>query len=457
MSFMKVVRIFYWVIVFSAGLISCEKYLDENPSTTLITPSSIADLQSMLDYYMKMNQQYPSPVEILSDDYYVTTTDWNSVNDAVQRNLYLWQADGNTDNYWNQAYNAISIANSVLDELPELPYDPEKDRTARDNVKGSALFFRAYYFYGLAQLFAKPFNANTASFDPGIVLKLNPDINEKSIRSSIEATYRRILNDLKESATLLPATPFLKSRPSIPAAYGALARTYLVMQQYDSALRYADLCLSLYDSLIDYNTLNPAANVPVSRFNKEVIFDMRSTIAVMLGNTRAKVDSNLYKSFDANDLRKKVFFKANSDGKTYQFKGDYSPAGTTSSVTNYAFVGIVTDEMYLIRAECYARSGNKVEALEDLNTLLRNRYMTGQFTPVTADNANEALIKIINERRKELYRRGTRWTDIRRFMNDPQFAITPQRIINDTTYTMDRLTLLLPQSVIVASGMSQNE
>lgn len=452
---MKQVRQYALIIVL-AGFFSCKKYLDAKPSNTLVTPESIADLQSLLDFYGKMNQQYPSPVEILSDDYYLTTTDWNSVNDPSQRNLYLWQREETTDNYWNFAYNTIATANVVLDELKKIDPDPLLENAALNNVKGSALFYRAYYFYGLAQLFAKPYNDGTAASDPGIVLKLNSDINEVSVRSSVQQTYLQILVDLQASLSLLPKVPLSRTRPSIPAAYGALARTYLAMQQYDSAGKYADRCLSMYDSLMDFNTLSPTASVPIGRLNKEVIFDLRSTVAIILGNTRARIDSGLYASYGTYDLRKDIYFKLNADGKTYQFKGDYSPY-TSMSATNYAFTGIVTDEMYLIRAEANARAGNKTEALDDLNKLLKTRYKTGNFTAVTASDANDALAKIIQERRKELYRRGTRWTDLRRFRDEPQFAITPKRIINNKTYTMDRLTILIPQTVIIASGMPQNE
>lgn len=438
---------------FTASMVSCKKYLDAIPNTNLSTISGIDDLQSLLDHYSQMNMQYPVPIELLSDDYFVNSSDWASVNDAVQRSLYLWQNNDNTDTYWNSPYKTILTANIVLDELTKIDAS-EDEREVRNNVKGSALFFRAYYFYALAQLFAKPYSS-TAATDLGIVLKLNSDIEERSVRASVFQTYKQIILDFKASADLLPDKPLIKTRPSKPAAYGAIARTYLAMNQYDSAGKYANLCLSIHDSLINYNSLNPAVSAPISRFNEEVIFQMRTPVAVILSNSRAKIDTQLYNSYDDHDLRKVVFFKPNPDG-SYQFKGDYDGTG----VTNYAFTGVVSDEMYLIRSECYARSGDVAKALNDLNKLLRHRYREGHFTDITAVNAQDALAKIIKERRKELYRRGIRWTDIRRFMNEPAFASIPKRVINTQEYLMSTgsspYLMLLPKSIIIMSGMPQN-
>src|SRR5690606_6733477 len=215
-----------------------------------------------------------------------------------------------------------------------------------------------------------------------------------------------------ESASLLPAVPLVKTRPGKPAAFGMIAKTYLSMQQYDSAGIYVGKCLALYDSLLNFNTeVDVKAPSPFSRFNKEVIFHAVSYRSTILGPAYAKVDSLLYKSYADNDLRKIAYFNANpgSDLGTYSFKGDYDGAGTSGG---FVFAGIVTDEMYLIRAECNARKGNVELALEDLNTLLENRF-SAPYTPIVLTDAKMTLKLILEERRKELLFRGTRWTDLR--------------------------------------------
>ncbi len=65
------------------------------------------------------------------------------------------------------------------------------------------------------------------------------------------------------------------------------------------------------------------------------------------------------------------------------------------------FGGIATDEIYFIKAECAARSGNKDEALDVLNTLLAKRYKNGTFKPVTEPDAGVALQTILTEKEEK--------------------------------------------------------
>jgi hypothetical protein len=115
--------------------------------------------------------------------------------------------------------------------------------------------------------------------------------------------------------------------------------------------------------------------------------------------------------------------------------------------------------MYLTRAEAYARTGNIAAAMTDLNTLLRTRW-NGIYTDITATDANDAIIKILTERRKELLFRGQRWTDLRRINKEPALAVILTRILNGQTYTLPpndmRYTLLIPREVLQRESLPQN-
>jgi len=117
--------------------------------------------------------------------------------------------------------------------------------------------------------------------------------------------------------------------------------------------------------------------------------------------------------------------------------------------------------MYLTRAECYARGGDATDAMNDLNTLMAKRWNnTVPFPTYTATSATDALNQILTERRKELCFRGLRWADLRRLNQDPAYAITLQRLLNGTTYSLPpndlRYTLLIPLDEIQLSGIQQN-
>lgn len=438
-------------------LTSCSKYLDAKPDKTLAVPTTLQDLQLMLDNYVLLNNFYPVTSEILADNYYITTPIWQSLQLDLNRNLYVWKEDNQTGQVWQQAYAQILTFNVVLDNVDKIEIETD-GQYSKNNIKGSALFFRAHYYHGLAQLFAPPYKNGDNNLAPGLVLRLTSDFSAKSVRSTVNESYQQIIADLKASIPLLPDKSEIKSRPSKPAAYGALARTYLAMQDYVNARYYANECLKMYNSLMDFNDLNKNAAAPIPRFNPEVIFQMRSGQNAALVPGRAIVDSTLYRTYLNGDLRKSIYYTPYANGVTYRFKGDYDGTGTSSG---YVFSGIVTDEMYLIRAEGNAREGKLTEAMSDLNYLLKTRWDRAMpFTEFTATNRNEAIKIILQERRKELFFRGTRWTDLRRLQFEPDFAVIPKRVINNQEYILDvnspRYTIKLPLEVINITGIAQN-
>lgn len=436
---------------------SCKKYLDVKPENNVAVPNSLNELQALLDNYQVMNHNSPKLLDCLTDDFYVTTSDYNSlsgVNAADVKMNYIWDKDANAyiDNWLPPYQNPIYYSNVVLDQLTKIN-DGQNENDFYNSIKGSALFFRSFAFLQLAQLYCKPYSS-TANADLGIVLRLTSDISVPSVRSSVQQTYDQIINDLKSAARLLPQNSIAPTRPNKAAAYGALARTYLSMRDYSQALQYADSCLQIYNSLIDYNTLIPISNPPFSTFNKETIFYNIIQSPSISRPPRGRIDSTLYQSYNADDLRRDLYFKANGDG-TFGFQGSYS--GNIS--TFLPFDGIATDEMYLIRAECHARSGNTSLALQDLNTLMQKRWRAAGWVPFTAINANDALNKILVERRKELFFRGLRWSDLRR-LNLEGANITLRRFVNGVTYTLPpndfRWVLLIPTEVINFTGIAQN-
>jgi tetratricopeptide (TPR) repeat protein len=241
------------------------------------------------------------------------------------------------------------------------------------------------------------------------------------------------------------------TRPSKPAAFAALARIYLNLRNYDSAGFYANKCLQIYSNLLDYNSVDTTAGF-VGLFNKEVLFHtlINNSYSGFL-SYNCLIDSSLYSLYDSNDRRRSVLFQINSDN-TISFRGNYNN-------TTDLFSGLATDEIFLIRAECYARSGNTSGAVSDINTLLQNRFITGTFTPIIASSASDALTIILIERKKELLLRGLRWEDLRRLNKEGRLD-TLTRQIGGNTYTLEpnsyEYIFPIPDDVIQLTGMKQN-
>lgn len=442
-------------ILITLSLLSCKKYLDAKPDSSITTPETLQDLQAILDRSDFMNQKSLSFDLASSDDYFLPLATYNMAGIKGQ-SAYSWQFYPEEYGYdWANAYIIVYNANLCVEALKKIDRTPS-NLVDWDNVKGSALFYRAHSFLKLAWIYAKAYDEATAETDHGIVLRLGTDFNVPSVRTNVKEAYKQVIKDLEEALPLLHDSPVHVMRPSKAAVYALLARTYLSMRQYERAYQYSDLCLKIKSDLIDYNTINPVVLSPFQSFNAEVIFhaEMRA-YSYPVNPISARVDTLLYRSYDDLDLRKQIFF-ATSNG--YQrFKGTYANETRTSKPL---FMGIATDEILLIRAECKARSGDYKTALNDLNLLMKKRWKnTVVYKDIVATDAGEALNLILSERRKELLFRGLRWMDIKR-LNKEGAGISLKRIINGKQYELlpndNRFALPIPVDIIALTGIPQN-
>lgn len=427
----------YFIIILFVCIIGCRKseFLDTKPNPALVVPETIADYQAILDNSTYMNGEgygvVPALGETGADNYYVTDDVYNGNLKPLYQRAYIWDKnvfEGEQIFDWNLPYKSIYMANVVLDGLQNLDVNPA-EQDEYNKAKGSALFYRAHLFYQLAQIFAKTYDADSAAIWMGIPLRVTSSLTENLTRSSLVATYEKIIADTRIASGLLPASPLYATQPGKAACYGLLARVYLTMNEYSNAKLYADSCLQIQSNLMDYNTIDTNASYPFTVFNEEDIFHcemIRSPDLIPVNPRYALVDSFLYNSYAQDDLRRQVFFRPKNPG--YSFKGTYS-------ATYGIYAGIATDEIYLIRAECEARAGDAAKALDDINRLLVKRFKDGSFTPYTVDDTPDILGLVLQERRKELCFRGLRWTDLRRINKDGA-NINLFRIVNGISYTL---------------------
>lgn len=436
-----------------ALLNACEKYLDAKPDKKLVVPATVTDLQALLDNYPRMNRADPGAGEISADDYYLTEQDWQGLFTDQYRRMYIWEKDRLFEegfNDWSYVYKSVYISNSALEGIKNIKPN-QVNQQQLNNVNGQAHFYRAKSFFQAALLWSRAYDDNTAATDPGIPLRLDPDFNKRIDRSSVKQTYDQIINDLEQAIELLPVTVPHVMRPSKAAANALLARVYLAMRKYDKAFIYANASLQLQNTLLDYNNLNSAAGYPFSPYHPEVLHESLIPAPDPIYNSKARIASELLQMYQANDLRKQLFFSKNADG-SYFFKGSYEGSPNL-------FSGLATDEVYLMRAECFARLGKVPEAIADLNSLLQKRWKKGTFIMLTASNPLEALTMILDERRKELVMRGIRWMDLKR-LNKEGANITISRNLNSSVYTLPaedlRYSLPIPEDVIALTGMMQN-
>lgn len=427
------------VLLFIFGC-SKSEFLAQKPDLAMEVPSSLEDLRAILDDDNSLNGEddegcTPQLGESASDNIYLMDQNYVSNMRPQMQNYYVWKADpydGVAVLDWIFPYRNILTVNTVLDVLSSNDYaDVAQVRVLR----GESLFHRAHMLFQLASVFAPIYYQGSNATERGIPLRLSSDINEAIRYSTVQETFAHIEAELLESADLLPESQLIKTRPSRAAAFALLSRLYLYTGNYPGALSYADSCLAIDRTLLDYNTLNASISFPFSSTGShrhpEVLFSSN----MLSGNAQsyptrqlyARVDSLLYNSFAPGDLRKTVFFLNANPGQ--RFKGSY--AGTSRH-----FAGLAIDEVYLNKAEAMVRLGDVAQGLAVLDELLRSRWSKGaNYVPVPAAGQREAIAVVMQERRKELLFRGIRWMDLKRMIAEGESFVL-RRVISGVEHTI---------------------
>lgn len=453
-------NIWFWLLV---GMLSActkqQEWLDVKSNKSDVVPSTLVDLQAVLDNDMVLNSAYPSLPLLSSDHYYLSYANWQGAATATERNAYLWNSEiyeGAPGYDWKSAYQRVALANVVLDGLKKIGTDG-KGQALYGWVKGTALFHRSMAFFQLIQGFSLSFSPSNASA-MGIPLKLSSDINEVVFRAGLAESYQQVLDDLRQAVELLPVSVTVKTRPSQQAGLILLAKVQLAHMDYSAALATAEQALKLNSELLDFNNVDGKIEFPFPTYqqkHKEVVFHATTTSLSLFRGDRMLVDPLLYQNYQLEDLRKVLFYKEIGLGAV-QFRGHYS--GENGNF----FAGLGVNELSLIKAECMARLGDHLGAITELNRLLVKRFRSGSFVPVVATSAVQALGMVLLEREKELPFTGSlRWEDLKRLNAAPNFARTIRRTLNGQLFELrandPRYIFPIPEDEIRLTKIPQNE
>ncbi|WP_169304374.1 RagB/SusD family nutrient uptake outer membrane protein [Pedobacter frigoris] len=452
---------YMYLLIACLIFLGCKKqndWLDIKANKNDVVPQTLTDFQAILDNTDRMNVTSAAGLPG-SDNTYLTDASF-SASTQDERNLYTWKKEiWSLDNAitWSYSFRTIGLANVILDGLNKI----EAKGEIYNNIKGQALFHRAFAYYNMAQLFCHPYSPS-ANTDLGLPLRTNSDVTVITQRASLSQTYEQIISDALLATELLATSQTYVQRPVRSAAYALLAKIYLNMGDYTNGAQYADKCLALSPQLLDFNddtivNLSTTYRFPAyAKNNPEVLFYTESnqfSQVLASSSSRGFIDRDLYGTYEQEDLRRVYFFATVSTG--VKFRGGYSGRSPN-------FCGLAANEIYFIRAECRARDGDAAGALADLNLVLKNRFKSGSFTEKTTASADDALQIILNERRKEFPATANiRWEDLRRLNQETRFQKTLTRSVNGTSYTLlpndKRYTLPIPTQEIRLSGIKQND
>ena len=349
--------------------------------------------------------------------------------------FYTWQQDtgvdqdlryvGGDEAYWNMLYEKINTCNMVLALIDEQPASREDDVAGRERVKGEAYFLRAAYYFLLANLYAQPYNPQTAASTPGVPIKLSEYVEDREFtREPLATVYAQVLADLEQAEACLQG----KERVSVyhadlTATLLLRSRVYLYMQDWEAAAREARRVLELQDGLLDLHSLSPGADV-VYRDSPETIFSMGGyMISVAFADWRGMFDNympayfisdEMMELFQRGDLRTNLFIGASENFRQspvfLKVNGQQRAWGNYSEVSDCFLLR--TPEAYLTLAEASACAGDEAEARRVLETFLETRMETA---PSITQTGSELVGLIRDERAREFLLEGHRWFDLRRY------------------------------------------
>lgn len=449
-------------------LTGCNDYLDIKPKGEKI-PTTVSDYETLLNYesVQKVSDTYPA---YLTDDVFLpdvaqgtATPGLNSVDQSIL-NLYLFKkevfGDAQDDGFWFASYNRIYYYNTVIDNIMNADGSDEQQKLS---IRAEALISRALEYLYLVNGYAKYYDVRTAESDPGVPLILDEDISKKNlVRASVKDVYAQIQSDLQAALPNLPAQPKGNAfRASKAAGYGVLAKMYLYMGNYAEALKAANEVLEINNSLLDlkkYAVVKAQSsigrtNVPQDIDNPENIYIKFAPYVYGL-SSKVFGSDELISLFSEDDMRLQVYFTKN-------FRNIPTDKYVWAPYLR-ANLAVSSPEIYLIAAECEAREGSIERAIALINKLRDNRIKNN--TDIVATDRNDALQKVLEERRRELAMSGmVRYIDLKRLNQESQFAKTVTHVTGEGTFSLEPnsplYVLPIPAKVMRfnKNSMQQNE
>jgi hypothetical protein len=472
-------------IILSALLFSaCTKQLDK------LGPHNVTDADNLFSteegYQRAAEGMYALSIDAWTDDLIMTGeaggNNLRKLQTAVTDNEDVFDYTHNRMDIWTPNYKIIQQANLIIDNVSN-----DETRATVLEAKAEALFCRAFAYFNLVRVYGRPYYQGAVT-SPGAILVTSSSDNGKRARNTVQETYQQVISDLMAS---IPAYTSNRgsSYASIYASYGLLSRVYLYMtgtftsadQHYaDSVVKYSTLVMDGTYALVqgaDFITYFNNQNTAAAATEDIFATNTGSTTASLLHSIFTPISgtsAGLYApspdllaliNAEPGDLRRKQFkvgtftYSTFPDDSIATIKYNVSGTGAT---TRYSFSPIRhlrLIEIYLNRAEAYAKSGNNTAALQDLN-VVRNR---AGLTAADALTGQALFDAIFDQRRIELAFEGHNAFDYfrngltmkRSYESSVTAGITAVSTVNATDA---KVVLRIPLTEIeLNSALQQNE
>lgn len=263
-----------------------------NVYSTNTYPTSVSDLESVLaSCYSNLRDPglfgFNFLPKALSNSMHTVNSAYpgdQAWNEMANTNLSV--GNSHSSDAWAALSTGVKNCNVVLNAVNfyNSKFAKTVDRQAVDYIRGQAYFLRAYYYFQLECLFGESYiTAGGAGGDKmGMILydalPTSLDSTQKA-RSSVKDTWAFIINDLKQSATLLKGVSWSGNdigRVTDWSAKTLLGKAYVFTQDWANAkITLLDVIQNSGKSLMPYAKYHDAFNGNSSNeFNEESLFEL---------------------------------------------------------------------------------------------------------------------------------------------------------------------------------------
>ena len=465
------------ILILLAG---CNNFLNINPkgldiARTIDHYNGLFNSSSLFSYQNLRNQ--PGGVSVLlgaseaalymGDDLF-TSAPYLETAVVSQQNMFKWLDDiylpDEEANEWGAFYGHFYVYNLVARDVMNCEGGTLQKKK---ELSAEARATRAFDLFIASCLFGQPYNEATAETDLAIPIVTLPDITQKNFqRATNREFYDFLIKELTESIPDLNPVTVSRVRLSKAGACYMLGMVYFQMRDYQNALTQlknaqsamtgSTVSIKLYNYNTTmtvappngwYNAAQPwkgASGYPQQYNSEEVIFLKQTSHTFTVSGNRLYIKPALLSLYGSTDQRKKMFYN-----KDFASGATFLPGSIRNSPSSVNW-GPGLPNLYLMLAECKARTNDLAGAKTDLETLRNNRMPSADaVVPLTTQ---EAMIRfILNERHREFACTGLRWLDMRRLSGDATYNnIDGTHMIDNQSFTLkkERLAMRIPPFIV---------
>lgn len=436
----------------SFSMTSCQdEFLTVIPETQL---SSGIFFKSESDFTQAVNAMYV-PLRTIYNDRIWKLTELHSDNAYYARNTLFGAVDAteniadfavptangvtandNVLQQYRQDYLIISRANQILALIDGVDFDA----APKKNLKGQALFLRAFAYFDLVRLFGK------------VPLHLVPTVGRDDAAlplSTTEQIYAQIEKDATEASAALPNKATQQAgRVTSGAAKTLLANLYITQKKWAQAeTQLKDVITNDgYSLMPDYNDAFSTTNG--NKNNSESVFEIQfmegsagyngnliyqtiptpitaAELAPITGTSNPQSISgennniptpDIIAAYETGDKRKAISIgtvtlsQSLRDNKVYPYIKKFAKTHALQNNTGNNLPVYRFAELLLFMAEALNEQNKTADAATYLNQI-RTRAGLGATTASSTADMREAIFK---ERRVELAFENKRWFDLTR-------------------------------------------